>query len=66
MTGHRIPRCQSCGDRLGNSVHMCHDCSNENESHLYGELSAVAGTTTENGVTYRGGERNVAFGELVR
>ena len=62
----RIPRCMGCGDRLGNTVARCHDCSNEDESHLYGELSTVAGTTTESGVTYRGGERNMAFGKLVR
>jgi len=66
MTGRRKPTCHSCGKPLANTVYECHDCGGVDVSHLYGELSSVESTTAGDDVTYRGGERNVAFGELVR
>ena len=65
MTG-RKRSCAVCSKPLGNTTYACFECEGQDESHLYGELSSVESTTTESGVTYRGGERNMAFGELVR
>jgi len=65
MTG-RKPTCAQCGTPLGNTVFECHDCGGSDVSGHYGELSAVEGTTVGDDVTYRGGKRNVPFGNLVR
>lgn len=67
MTVRRNKRyCAVCSKPLGNTTYACYECEGEDASEHYGELSSLDSTTTDKGVTYRGGERNMAFGMLVR